>query len=183
MSDFGSAFSSKFLANRNATSNKQTAPTIKSNVHGDATSPDDVSQLKQDVLHLKRQVQDIHAQMGIFGQQLASVKPNIVHAKDYDSARFNAWLEQLLQEQDSMVVVGATWCPHCTHQKEELEKLPSGTKSYVIYIDDDQKLVPAFRALGMEIMGLPTLFKTLGNGKLKELAVGFTKVDELSAHL
>lgn len=183
MSNFGSAFSAKFMANRNATTTKPTAPAIKSNVHGDAASTDDVTQLKQDVLHLKRQVQDIFAQMGIFGQQLASVKPNVVHAKEYDDARFNAWLEQLLQEKDTVVVVGATWCPHCKHQKEELEKLPSGTKSYVIYIDDDQKLVPALKALGMEIMGLPTIFKTLGNGKLKELAVGFTTVNELSSQL
>lgn len=183
MSNFGSAFSSKFLANRNASTTKTTAPAIKSNVHGDSASTDDVSQLKQDVLQLKQQMQDVHAQMGVFGQQLASVKPNIVHAKDYDSARFNAWLDQLLQEKDSIIVVGATWCPHCTHQKEELEKLPSGTRSYVIYVDEDQKMVPALKALGMEIMGLPTIYKTLGNGKLKQVSVGFTPVDELSAHL
>jgi thioredoxin-like negative regulator of GroEL len=176
------AFSDKFLANRNASSSTQpSAPAVKSNVHGGGT--DEFAELKQDVTQLKHQIQEIHAQMGAFGQQLATVKPNVVHAKDYDSAKFNAWLEQITQEKDAIVVVGATWCPHCNHQKEELEKLPTGTLSYVVYIDDDQKIVPALKSMGQEIEGLPTIYKTTGDGKMEEIAVGFTPADELSAHL
>jgi len=181
---FGSAFSDKFLANRNSTTSTQpSAPVVNNGVHGTTASSDEMAVLKQDVTQIKRQIKEITSQIGVFGQQLATVKPNVIYAKDFDSAKFNAWLDQVLSEKDAVIVVGATWCPHCKSQKEELEKLPTGTLSYVIYVDDDQKIIPALKNLGHEIQGLPTIFKSTGAGKLEQIALGFTGADELSAKI
>lgn len=188
MSDL--AFSEKFLANRNASSSGQhqpSAPAIKSGVHGSSASSDEMSQMKQEIVQMKRQIKEIHAQLGVFGQQLATVKPNIIYTKDFDSAEFSAWLEQLMQEKNAIVVVGATWCQFCNRQKEELEKLPTGTLSYVVYVDDDTrmdtKMVPALRGMGLEMEGFPTIYKTTGDGRLEEISVGFATADELSSRL
>jgi thiol-disulfide isomerase/thioredoxin len=177
MNNHGSAFSKSFLTNRNATTGtSKAAAMVSRNAHGGS---DDINELKQDVQNLKKQVDDISSQLGIFGQHLASVKPNVVHAKDFDSIKFASWVEQVLEKPGTVIVVGATWCPHCKSQMEELNKLPAGTLSYVVYVDGDNKVAAILKGMGHEIVGLPTTFKTTGGGKMEQMCLGYTPASEL----
>ncbi len=178
---FGQAFSNNFFRARNLTAvlPTGTSTTAGARPAGIMSSVEELNKVKQEVKELKREMKELKGQLGHFGQQLASVKPEIVHAKNYDSARFNAWVDEILSEPEVVIVIGGTWCKWCKKQADELMKLPSGTRSYVVYVDDDTKVVLALKTRGHVIRNLPAIFKTTADKKFKLVSVGFTCIEEL----
>ena len=79
-----------------------------------------------------------------------------------------------------MIMVGASWCPHCTSLKPTWKKLYKEAKDHTIGSIDAVKNKELVYMLG--VSGYPTILIVGNNGKLKEYS-GPRTIEELKKKL
>ena len=65
-----------------------------------------------------------------------------------------------------MIMIGTSWCPHCTSLKPIWKQLKKESKEYTIAAVDAMKNQELIHMMG--ITGYPTILIVLNNGKMKE---------------
>tara|TARA_B100000925_G_scaffold226800_1_gene175269 strand:+ start:2664 stop:3365 length:702 start_codon:yes stop_codon:yes gene_type:complete len=144
------------------------------------TAPVDVRKLEATVAEAQRDLKDLRSRLDAtqervkelggsltaFSQQVAAIKPEIVHAKKMSDEELDAFMKGLASQPGRVLTVGATWCPHCNAMVNSLQHIGGGVRTTMLYADRDGTRSPDPRVVAKlgTLEGYPTTYETTGSG-------------------
>ena len=127
-------------------------------------------------------LRELNGSMAAFSQQVATIKPAVVYAKELSDEELRAFMDDFASEAGRVLTVGATWCSHCKKMLDALQYVSTGAKTAMLYADmQDGSVDGRVRSLLGGLSAFPTTYITTGTGfrKLREGAMTPHALNEL----
>ena len=109
-----------------------------------AEAQKDLKDLRSRLAATQERVRELGGSLTAFSQQVAAIKPEIVHANKMSDEEMDAFMKGLASQPGRVLTVGATWCPHCNAMVNSLQHIGGGVRTTMLYADRDGSRSPIF---------------------------------------